>query len=74
MRPGSRSLRLAATLLLFLVFAARSRSLAKPPRQALVWSIQAYAIAKGFLLKPYPPSGYPTDATVLKAPEPFNVS
>jgi glycosyltransferase involved in cell wall biosynthesis len=73
---GTRKLLFAAvwaalTTALILGFMAKSRSLAKPFKYALIWAIQAYSLQKGFRLPPQPPSDYPTDALVLKkAPPP----
>jgi hypothetical protein len=52
--------------LLLLGFIVKSQSIVKPFKYALIWTIQAYSIIKGFLLKPNRPSDYPTDAVVLK--------
>jgi glycosyltransferase involved in cell wall biosynthesis len=52
--------------LLFLGFVAKSCSVIKPARYIVIWTIQAYSIVRGFLIKPINPSFYPTEPHVIK--------
>ncbi|MEI8139854.1 MAG: glycosyltransferase [bacterium] len=54
------------SVFLILGFMVKSRSLTKPFRYIVIWSVQAYSIIRGFLLEPVSPSRYPTDVIVLK--------
>jgi glycosyltransferase involved in cell wall biosynthesis len=54
------------SMLLFLIFIAKSRSITKPVRYLIIWSIQSYAFFRGFLLKPEKAEKYPQDAIVIK--------
>ena len=51
---------------LFIVFALKSKSVLKPIRYLLIWSLQSYALVRGFLMKPFDPESYPTDVLVIK--------
>jgi FtsH-binding integral membrane protein len=50
-----------------LLFAVKSRSLQKPVRYGLLWTFGAYALVRGFLLKPLDSNAYPTNARVVKS-------
>jgi glycosyltransferase involved in cell wall biosynthesis len=54
------------SVLLFIIFAVKSRNILKPVRYSLIWSVQSYSIIRGFLLKPMAPETYPMDVIVIK--------
>lgn len=57
---------LGIVALLLLAFIVKSRSTSKPFKYCLIWTIQSYALVKGFLLPPHDPSNYPTDPIRLQ--------
>lgn len=57
---------LALSLLLFTYLIVKNRSISKPSQYLLISATEAYALIKGFLLKPLRPDTYPTDAAVIK--------
>lgn len=53
---------------LFFSLVAKNRSIGKPSQYLLISATQAYALIKGFLLKPMRPETYPTGLKVVKEP------
>jgi glycosyltransferase involved in cell wall biosynthesis len=54
------------SILMFVVFAFKSRSLIKPLKYVVIWIVESYCVVEGFFLTPLPTEMYPTDAVTIK--------
>jgi glycosyltransferase involved in cell wall biosynthesis len=60
---------IAATGILYLLFAAKSKNMVKPIRYSIIWTLQSYSIIRGFILKPQKPESYPLNVIHIKHAE-----
>lgn len=60
---------LAMSIVLFAFLVIKRRSFSSPSHYLLISATQAYALVRGFLLKPMRPETYPTQVTTVKEPK-----
>jgi glycosyltransferase involved in cell wall biosynthesis len=56
----------AVSLIMYTYLIAKQKSITVPSQYILLSTVQAYALAKGFLMRPLSPDSYPTDVKILK--------